>query len=169
MNTKKIKRQIRNLFSLNRMVVVAAAIVITVLILLATAVQPKHDTKRKIEPIITISSKSVTETIPFKTQTNLTDKMSKGQSQINTIGSNGSKLITYTITSTDGIEIKRTSTESILIEPVDEIVIVGTCDEIKYPTYCKLVRDGTVTGEQTPEEKVEDVVEKLAPYSTTYN
>ena len=81
---------------------------------------------KKAEPVITTKKEAKTEIIPFEKQTIESSEFTKGSSQIQTIGINGTKTITYTIILTDGIETKRTSTETITSSPTDEITIIGT-------------------------------------------
>lgn len=164
----KFKYQIRNLSALNRVIIVATASIFIALTVSATSMQPKIKNIIKTEPVITTKTEFINESIPFTKQTNYSEKLSIGQSKIETPGVNGTKAITYTITLTDGVETKRTSTELIVAEPIDEVTTIGTCDGARSPGYCSLVKNGEVNGTLTQEETVNAIVKKLAPYATTY-
>lgn len=68
-----------------------------------------------------------TETIPFKVKTVDDPSLSKGTSDVQTAGSNGSQQVTYRIHYRDGVEVAR-ETLSVTghVDPVTQVVVVGT-------------------------------------------
>jgi len=80
----------------------------------------------KSEPVTTTKTEVKTEKIPFEKQTIENADMAKGLSKIQTVGVEGVRTITYTITLIDGIEKNRTSTEVITTSPINEVTAIGT-------------------------------------------
>lgn len=80
----------------------------------------------KKESVITTKIETKTESIPFEKKTIESSTLAKGTTEVQTIGVNGSKTITYTITLTDGVETDRTSLEVITAKPVTQVTVVGT-------------------------------------------
>ncbi|PKL31434.1 hypothetical protein CVV43_02895 [Candidatus Saccharibacteria bacterium HGW-Saccharibacteria-1] len=80
----------------------------------------------KSEPVTTTKTEVKTEKIPFEKQTIESADMTKGSTKIQTVGVEGVKTITYTITLVDGIEKNRTSNEVITTNPINEVTILGT-------------------------------------------
>lgn len=78
------------------------------------------------KPIVTTKVETETKPIPFEKQTVENGSLAKGVTQIQTVGVNGIKTFTHTITLTDGKETKRTSTEVITTAPVTEVTAIGT-------------------------------------------
>lgn len=75
-------------------------------------------------PVITTKTETVTTAIPF-TKTTIQDPTKTGTS-ITTIGIDGSRVVTYSVTYTDGKETKRTVTSDITKQPVVEVTTIGT-------------------------------------------
>ncbi|MCV2395793.1 ubiquitin-like domain-containing protein [Actinotalea sp. M2MS4P-6] len=70
---------------------------------------------------------SQTETTPFQTVRQDDASLLKGNEVTATRGQDGSAVVTYEAYTVDGVEIGRTVlTESVLTEPVDEVIRVGT-------------------------------------------
>lgn len=80
----------------------------------------------KSEPVTTTKTEVKTEKIPFEKQTVENADMAKGLSKIQTVGVEGVKTITYTITLVDGIEKNRTSAEVITTSAINEVTAIGT-------------------------------------------
>jgi hypothetical protein len=91
-----------------------------------TQESPKVQAETKKEPVVTTKTEVETQPIAFAKQTTESASLAKGTSEVQTIGIDGVKTITYTITLTDGVETGRTSTEAITKQPVDEITAIGT-------------------------------------------
>ena len=76
-----------------------------------------------------------TETIKFETIKKETDKLYKGETEVETKGENGKKEYVYQITLTDGVETDRKLiSETVVKEPVDKVVLVGTKEKPKVTT-----------------------------------
>lgn len=86
-------------------------------------------TETRAEPVITTKTETETEIIPFEKQTVESDNLAKGVTNIETIGVNGEKVVTYEIILSDGLEKSRTSTEVVTVKPINEITVVGTHTE----------------------------------------
>lgn len=102
----------------------------------ASAINPPSNTNipqesdssetKAIIPVVTTETETKDEPIPFQERTVETDELAKGMSQIQTLGVDGVKTITYTITLTDGVETNRTTSEVITRQPIDEVTLIGT-------------------------------------------
>lgn len=76
---------------------------------------------------VEIKEETVTESIPYSTETQNTNSLAAGKTQIKQAGQNGSKDVTYRITYIDGKEDSREAIdEKVTKEPVNEIVVKGT-------------------------------------------
>lgn len=74
-----------------------------------------------------VSTLSVTESIPFETVKTESETLSAGTQKIIEQGVLGQKSVTYKVYSLDGVETKRTVVKSeIITEPVAQKVVVGT-------------------------------------------
>lgn len=70
---------------------------------------------------------SETQEIPFTTKTVKSPSLAAGQSQLQTAGVNGEKMITYSVRYVDGVEESRTVTgETVTKEPVTQVHVKGT-------------------------------------------
>lgn len=82
------------------------------------------------KPFVTLEvkqEKKVTDTIPFKKIVEEDPTMYKGEKVIKQQGVNGSKEISYLLTSENGTRISKVALkEDIIQQPVDEIEVVGT-------------------------------------------
>lgn len=107
------------------------------------------------------------ESIPYETETKLSDSMNEGTSEITRAGVNGKKKVTYEITYVDGKEESRKVVkEKIVKEPVSQVVTKGTkkkdsgertivskekvldCDGSGHGYYIITYSDGTVEYEE---------------------
>jgi len=77
-------------------------------------------------PVVTTKTETTAESIPYGKQTIESSSLDKGATQIKTYGVDGSKVTTYTITLTDGVETSRVAGDSVTIQPIDEVMLVGT-------------------------------------------
>lgn len=93
-----------------------------------------QDTVIEIARVATDTLKK-TETIKFETIKKETDKLYKGETEVETKGENGKKEYIYEITLTDGVETDRKLvSEKVVKEPVDKVVLVGTKEKPKVTT-----------------------------------
>lgn len=79
-----------------------------------------------------ITKEEVTEEIDiveYETIRNETDELPKGEEEVVQEGKNGYTLVTYEVTYEDGTEVSREETDREVIDPVDEIINVGTYEE----------------------------------------
>ena len=75
---------------------------------------------------VTVKSETVTETIPYETETSYSDSMYKGTQKVTREGVNGEKEVVYEITFVNGKEESRKKVEEkILKNPVNKKIIVG--------------------------------------------
>lgn len=78
-------------------------------------------------PVITTETVSENEPIPYGKETIETGTLEKGVSQITTAGVDGVRTLTYKITKSDGIEIKKEQVSTkVTTAPVTEVTSVGT-------------------------------------------
>jgi resuscitation-promoting factor RpfB len=96
------------------------------------------------KPVITTKEEVKTEAIPFEKESVESDSLPKGQTQIQTIGVDGIKTITYTITLIDGKETNRTSLEAVTTKPVNEVKVIGTYVEPEPDPNCDSNYSGCV-------------------------
>lgn len=82
-------------------------------------------------PVVTTKTESVTTVIPF-TKTSVEDPTSKTTS-ITTVGVDGKRVITYTITLTDGKETGRVVKSDTTTPPIAEVTTIGTYVEPVVP------------------------------------
>lgn len=84
----------------------------------------------KTEPLLTVIAtmqETVEEKIPYNTEYQNDNNLRKGQQQIKQKGIDGSRQITYQITTINGVETAReTLTEKIILQPLSRIIIRGT-------------------------------------------
>ena len=78
-----------------------------------------------VAPVVTTKIETETQDIDFEKQTKETTSLSKGVTQIETVGSVGVKTLTHTITLTDGVETGRNTNEAITKAPTNEVTLVG--------------------------------------------
>ena len=76
------------------------------------------------KPVITTKTVTATTVIPF-TKKSVEDPTKK-TTGITTFGADGKRVITYTVTYTDGKETKRVVVSDVTTPPIDEITTVGT-------------------------------------------
>ena len=75
------------------------------------------------------ASDIVTEVIPFETERIESDELPKGHETVRTRGVPGERVTTYEVHTLDGAEVERTVVDrSVTVEPVTEVVVVGTLD-----------------------------------------
>lgn len=78
------------------------------------------------EPVVTTKVETESRTIAFEKQTVNDGSLTKGVRQVRTVGVDGVKTITHTITLTDGVETARDSSEKVTTAPVTQVTAVGT-------------------------------------------
>lgn len=79
------------------------------------------------EPVVTTDTVAETEPVAFSKKTTETSSLTKGVTQITTVGVPGVKTKTYTVTKTDGVQIKKELIkEEVTTAPIDEVTSVGT-------------------------------------------
>lgn len=75
------------------------------------------------------ASDTVTEVIPFETETVESADLPQGYEKVRTAGVPGERVTTYKIRTLDGVEVERSvKSEEVTREPVTEVVVVGTLD-----------------------------------------
>lgn len=93
---------------------------------------------------IEVREEVYTETIPFTSSTVKDDDMKKGAEKVRTEGKNGEKIVTASVTYVNGVESEREIlNEEVTVEPVKEVVVVGTGKNLK--TYSSGYKGGEVT------------------------
>lgn len=92
----------------------------------APAVVPASVQQVVQEPVVTTKVKTESRTIAFEKQTVNDGSLTKGVKQVRTVGVDGVKTITHTITLTDGVETARDSSEKVTTAPVTQVTAVGT-------------------------------------------
>lgn len=91
-----------------------------------------------------IKTVTVTEPIPFGTDTVNDDTIKAGETQLKTAGANGEKATIYEIEEKDGVEVGRKEIQAIELKPaVNEVVLRGT--KIVAPAFNSSV---TVSGDK---------------------
>ena len=85
------------------------------------------------EYIVTIQS-TVTETIPYTTNTIEDNTIPKGTTVIEQNGANGAKSVTYKIVSYNGIEVERTLLSNDTYSALEKIIRKGTKEEVQTST-----------------------------------
>ena len=82
---------------------------------------------------VVIKEETVTEDIPYSSETQNSSSLAAGTTQVKQAGQNGSKEVTYRITYINGKEDSREAIdEKVIIQPVNEIIVVGTKQESNY-------------------------------------
>jgi|SRR5699024_679247 len=79
-----------------------------------------------------VTTDEITEEIDiveYDTVRNETDELPKGEEEVVQEGKNGYTKVTYKVTYEDGVEVDREETNREVIDPVDEIINVGTYEE----------------------------------------
>lgn len=77
-------------------------------------------------PVITTKVETESQPIPFESQNIEDGSLAKGETQIRTVGVDGVKTLTHTITFTDGVETDRQTNEEVTTVPVAQVTAVGT-------------------------------------------
>lgn len=80
----------------------------------------------KPKPNIVTKEETKTEVIAFSTEKKEDPTLPKGENKIITIGVNGKKTTVYTVTYTNGKETKRVAKSSSKVDPITEVVLIGT-------------------------------------------
>ena len=104
------------------------------------------------QKLVNVSSEQiieVTETLPHETQTTTSDSMYSDQQVVQQAGSDGQKVSTIQINYLNGNEVSRTVlSEQITVEPVTEIIVVGTQkrpSNVSAAGYMRPVNGGVIT------------------------
>jgi hypothetical protein len=78
-------------------------------------------------PVVTVEREDVSEVLPFEAITVDDPARDIGQDAVTVTGQNGSKVMTYEVTTTDGVETARTLIgESVVTAPVQQVTSIGT-------------------------------------------
>lgn len=84
----------------------------------------------KTKPKITIEEVTEEiEVVEYDTVRNETDELPKGEEETVQTGVDGYTKVVYKVTYEDGIEVDREETSREVVDPVDEIINVGTFEE----------------------------------------
>jgi uncharacterized protein YabE (DUF348 family) len=76
---------------------------------------------------IGVKTESVTEEVPYETESRNNPELEIGQTNVVQVGEPGERSVIYEITESDGVEVERKELQSIIItEPVTEIIERGT-------------------------------------------
>ena len=96
---------------------------------------------------IVTEEQTYTESVPFTTKEVKDDDMKKGARKTRTEGKNGEKSVTASVTYVNGEETAREIlSEEVTLEPVEEVVAVGTGKNLKtYGGGKATVANGTIT------------------------
>ncbi len=82
-----------------------------------------------------VKTESVTEVIPYESETILDDNLETGQRELRTEGENGEKAVIYEITEENGEEVSRREIQTIVTKkPVNEVYARGTKPATLSPT-----------------------------------
>lgn len=93
----------------------------------AAAMTPPSAPASPRTPVVTTKTETEVQPISFEKRIVEDGSLAQGMTRLQTAGINGVKTITHTITTTDGIETHRVSSEPITTTaPVDEVTIIGT-------------------------------------------
>lgn len=84
------------------------------------------DTSGHPNPVITTQEETVTQEIAFTTEEVNDDTLNQGERVVTQQGVNGSTTTVYTVTYTDGVETNRVVKSVTTVDPVKEVVHVGT-------------------------------------------
>jgi hypothetical protein len=78
-------------------------------------------------PVVTVEQEDVTEVVPFDAVSVDDATRDIGQDAVTVTGQNGSMVLTYDVTYTDGVETSRTLVgQSAAVAPVQQVTSVGT-------------------------------------------
>ena len=78
-------------------------------------------------PVVTVEQEDVTEVVPFDAVAVDDATRDIGQDAVTVTGQNGSMVLTYDVTYTDGVETSRTLVgQSAVVAPVQQVTSVGT-------------------------------------------
>ena len=98
---------------------------------------------------IEVKEETYTESIPFETTKVKDDNMKKDAKKTRTEGKNGEKIVTASVTYVNGVETEREIlNEEVTLEPVKEVVAVGTGKNLKSYGYKGgevTIGNGTIT------------------------
>lgn len=82
------------------------------------------------EPEVTIETETENiDLVEYETVRNETNDLPKGEEEVVQEGKDGYTKVTYEVTYEDGIEVNRKEIDREVIDPVDEIINVGTFEE----------------------------------------
>lgn len=86
--------------------------------------------KRPDAPVITTEEITVKEdVVSYTTVRNDTDELPLGEEQVVQEGKDGFSNVTYKVTYEDEVEVDREEIDREVIDPIDEIINVGTFEE----------------------------------------
>lgn len=100
-----------------------------------TKSEQKTEPSQRSEPVITYREVTEQQDIEFAKRTEETAALVKGVAQLKTAGVLGKKELVYRLTLVDGVQKnKELVGESVAVNPVDEVTLVGTYVEPPQPT-----------------------------------
>ena len=95
--------------------------------LAGSAVQVSPSPTPTPTPVVTVEQEDVTEVVPFDAVSVDDATRDIGQDAVTVTGQNGSMVLTYDVTYTDGVETSRTlAGQSAVVAPVQQVTSVGT-------------------------------------------
>lgn len=78
-------------------------------------------------PNTQVKTETVTQSVPFTTSNENDPSLPQGQTQVKQAGVNGTELITYQVTYSNGVETSREKvSDSVTVQPVNQINSIGT-------------------------------------------
>ena len=93
----------------------------------AIQVSPSPSPSPSPTPVVTVEQEDVTEVVPFDAVSVDDATRDIGQDAVTVTGQNGSIVLTYDVTYTDGVETSRTlAGQSAVVAPVQQVTSVGT-------------------------------------------
>ena len=108
---------------------------------------------------VTTKTETVEESIPYTSESQYSDSMDQGTSQVTQNGVNGAKTVTYTVTYVNGTEESRQQvSEEVTQNPVNEIVTYGT--KVKAPEPAPSQPESSAPAESQPASGGRTVVSK---------
>ena len=112
--------------------------------------------------------KSTTEAVPFKTVEQADATLPKGQTKVVQEGVNGEQIVFSEVTTVDGKQSSKVIKTSITKQPVDEVIAVGTKEEVApTPAVTPTTKVTPTEGEKKPSVKPEIVTStEVVPFQT---
>lgn len=124
---KKTSNWFHGLSSVGKFSVIGA-LILGAMTAVSASNQPTQsiNSPEKHQPSTTTYVETETQPIPFERSTIEDGTLAKGSSAIRTEGVDGLLTITHEITTADGVEVSRKSSEVITSQPTTEVTAIGT-------------------------------------------